>query len=54
MGRPCIGNKRNAHKILVTKPEGKNHYEPDIYWKIILKLMLEVYDGRIDCIRESG
>jgi hypothetical protein len=46
-----IGQKGNTHKILVTKPEGKITMNNA---KIILKLILQKYDGGIDCIRESG
>jgi hypothetical protein len=40
MGRACSthGNKKNTYRILVKKPEGKNHYEDlDIGGWITLK-----------------
>jgi hypothetical protein len=37
----CMGEMRNAYKILVRKPEWKNHLEDlDTDGKIILKCML--------------
>jgi hypothetical protein len=44
MSRACSthGEKRNAYRILVGKPEGKNHWEePDIVRSVILKWILE-------------
>jgi hypothetical protein len=44
MGRACStnGEKRNAYRILVGKPEGRNHYEhQDVTGWILLKWMLE-------------
>jgi hypothetical protein len=41
-----MGEKRNAYRILVGKPEGKSHWEnQDIGWWIILKWILEGLDG---------
>jgi hypothetical protein len=37
-----MGEKRNAYKILVEKPEGKNHWEDlDIGRRILLEWILE-------------
>jgi hypothetical protein len=44
MGGACNtnGEKRNAYRILVGKPEGKNHYEDqDVDGWTILKWILE-------------
>jgi hypothetical protein len=41
-----MGEKRNAYRLLVGKPEGKNHYEDqDIGGWIILGWILERWDG---------
>jgi hypothetical protein len=48
MGRACSTNeaKRNSYRILLGKPEGKNHYkDQDIGGRIILKCILERSDG---------
>jgi hypothetical protein len=40
------GEKRNAYRILVGKPEGKSHWEDqDVGGWTILKWILERYDG---------
>jgi hypothetical protein len=40
-----IGEKRNAYRILVGKPEGKNHYEDlDVGGSIILRWILKRQD----------
>jgi hypothetical protein len=40
------GEKRNAYRILVGKPDGREHYEnQDVSEWIILKWMLERYNG---------
>jgi hypothetical protein len=44
MGGACStnGEKRNAYKILVGKPDGKNHQEDlDVDGRIILRCILE-------------
>jgi hypothetical protein len=41
-----MGEKRNAYKILLRKPEGSGHYEDlEVSERIILKWMLEKQDG---------
>jgi hypothetical protein len=41
-----MGDKRNACRLLVGKPKGKNHYEDqDIGGWIILGWILERWDG---------
>jgi hypothetical protein len=52
MGRTSItnGDKRNAYRILVGKPEGKSHYEDEIVDGLIIKLIserLDVWTGLI-------
>jgi hypothetical protein len=58
MGMECStnGEKSNAYRILVGKPEGKNHYEDqNVDGWIILKKILERYDSvvwtRTICLR---
>jgi hypothetical protein len=37
-----MGKRRNAYRVLVGKPEGRNHSEnPEVYGRIILKLIFE-------------
>jgi hypothetical protein len=48
IGGPCStnGEKRNAYKLLVGKPEGKSHQEDqDVGGRIILGWILERWDG---------
>jgi hypothetical protein len=41
-----MGEKRNAYRLLVGKPEGKSHYEDkDVDGLIILGWILERWDG---------
>jgi hypothetical protein len=41
-----MGEKRNAYRLLVGKPEGKNNYEDqDVGGWIILGWILERWDG---------
>jgi hypothetical protein len=50
MSRACStnGEKRNAYRILVGTPEGKNHKEDQgVGGRIILKWILEGWDGVI-------
>jgi hypothetical protein len=43
-----MGEKRNAYKILVGKPEGKRHWEDlDVGGWTILKLILERQDAMV-------
>jgi hypothetical protein len=38
----CMGRIRNAHKILVGQPEGKDHLgHLDIDWRTILKWIIK-------------
>jgi hypothetical protein len=39
-----VKKKRNARRVSVVKPEGKNHYEdPELRGKVILEWILEKY-----------
>jgi hypothetical protein len=49
IGRTCstYGGRRGAYRVLVGKPEGRNHLEdPGVDGRIILKWILEKWDGR--------
>jgi hypothetical protein len=49
MGRECstYGASRDAYRVLVGKPNGRNHLEdPGVDGRIILKWILEKWDGR--------
>jgi hypothetical protein len=38
--------RRDEYRVLVGKPEGRNHLEdPGVDWRIILKWILEKWDG---------
>jgi len=40
------GERRDAHRVLVGKPDGKNHLEdPGVYASIILKWILNKWRG---------
>jgi hypothetical protein len=42
----CMGNRRGAYRVLVGKPEGKNHLEdPDVDGRIILKWIFSKWNG---------
>ena len=42
----CVGERRDAYRVLVGKPEGKNHLEdPGIDGRIILRLIFRKWDG---------
>jgi hypothetical protein len=44
-----MGERRGAYRVLVAKPEGRNHLEdPGIDGRIILKRILEKRDGGTD------
>jgi hypothetical protein len=41
----CMGERRCVYRVLVWKPEGKNHLEePDIDGRIILRLTFRQWD----------
>ena len=41
-----IGESRDAYRVLVGKPEGRNHLkDPDVDGRIILQSILEKWDG---------
>jgi hypothetical protein len=41
-----MGEIRDAYRVLVGKPEGRNHLEdPGLHGRIILKWILENWDG---------
>jgi hypothetical protein len=40
-----MGQRRGAHRVLVGKPEGRNHFEdPGVDGRIILKCILEKWN----------
>jgi hypothetical protein len=46
-----MGERRGAYRVLVGKPEGRNHLkDPGVDGKIILKLTFERLDGGMDWI----
>jgi hypothetical protein len=54
-----MGEKRGAYRVLVGKPEGKNHLEnPGVDGKIILKWIIKKWDGQartgLICLRRGA
>jgi hypothetical protein len=46
-----MGDRRSAYRILVEKPEGRNHLEdPGVHGRIILKWIFERWEGGMDWI----
>ena len=43
----CMGGKTNAHEVLVETPEGKKLLGIPRYKRIILKWLIEKWDGRV-------
>jgi hypothetical protein len=43
---PCMGDRRAVYRVLVGKPEGRDHLEdPSVDGRIILKWIFRKWDG---------
>jgi hypothetical protein len=44
----CVGEGRDACKVLVRKPEGRNHLKDLVEnWRVILKWFFTKFNGRV-------
>jgi hypothetical protein len=47
-----MGEKRGSYRILVGRPEGRNHFgDPGVDGRIILKWIFQKWDGGMDWIK---